>query len=92
MNQIADAHRADLGFFWGQRVSAFPANRVITTTDTLAAAGWSTDIIGNTAMLSLKGTIVTADALNCQRAIARQIIDQGGDPVLALKGNQGITA
>ncbi len=40
-------------------------------------------------MLSLKGTIVTADALNCQRAIAQQIVDQGGDYVLALKGNQG---
>jgi len=40
-------------------------------------------------MLSLKGTIVTADALNCQRAIARQIIDQGGDYALALKANQG---
>ena len=41
------------------------------------------------AMLSLKGTIVTTDALNCQRAIARQIVDQGGNYVLALKGNQG---
>ena len=40
-------------------------------------------------MLCLKGTIVTADALNCQREIARQIVDQGGDYVLALKGNQG---
>src|SRR5665647_911549 len=40
-------------------------------------------------MLSLKGTIVTADALNCQRVIARQIVDQGGDYALALKGNQG---
>src|SRR5271169_3478094 len=40
-------------------------------------------------MLSLKGTIVTTDALNCQRSIARQIVDQGGDYVLALKGNQG---
>jgi predicted transposase YbfD/YdcC len=40
-------------------------------------------------MLSLKGTIVTVDALNCQRAIARQIVDQGGDYALALKGNQG---
>src|SRR3954464_11428940 len=36
-------------------------------------------------MLSLKGTIVTVDALNCQRAIAGQIVDQGGDYVLALK-------
>ncbi len=39
-------------------------------------------------MLTLKGTIVTADALNCQRAIAQQIVDQGGDYALALKGNQ----
>jgi hypothetical protein len=27
--------------------------------------------------------------LNCQRAIAQQIVDQGGDYVLAPKGNQG---
>ena len=40
-------------------------------------------------MLSLKGTIVTTDALNCQRAIAQQIVDQGGHYVLALKRNQG---
>ena len=39
-------------------------------------------------MLSLKGTIVTTDALNCQRVIAQQIVDQGGDYALALKGNQ----
>ena len=40
-------------------------------------------------MLKLKDTIVTADALNCQRAIAQQIVDGGGDYCLALKGNQG---
>ena len=40
-------------------------------------------------MLSLQGTIVTTDALNCQRAIAQQIVDQGGDYCLALKRNQG---
>jgi predicted transposase YbfD/YdcC len=40
-------------------------------------------------LLTLKGTIVTADALNCQRATAGQIIGQGSDYVLALKGNQG---
>jgi predicted transposase YbfD/YdcC len=40
-------------------------------------------------MLSLKVTIVTADALNCQRAIAQQIGTQGGDYALALNGNQG---
>ena len=40
-------------------------------------------------MLTLKGTIVTTDALNCQRSIAQQIVDQEGDYALALKGNQG---
>jgi hypothetical protein len=40
-------------------------------------------------MLSLKGTIVTTDALNCQREIARKIVDNSGDYALALKGNQG---
>ena len=40
-------------------------------------------------MISLKGAIVTTDALNCQRAIAAQVIAQGGDYLLALKGNQG---
>lgn len=40
-------------------------------------------------MLSLRGTIVTTDALNCQRAIAQQIVDQGGNYALALKANQG---
>jgi predicted transposase YbfD/YdcC len=40
-------------------------------------------------MLSLKRTIVTVDALNCQREVAQKIIGQGGDYALALKGNQG---
>jgi predicted transposase YbfD/YdcC len=40
-------------------------------------------------MLALEGTIVTADALHCQRAIAAQIVEQKGDYALALKGNQG---
>jgi predicted transposase YbfD/YdcC len=39
-------------------------------------------------MLTLKGATVTADALLCQRAIAEQIVDQGGEYVLALKANQ----
>ena len=40
------------------------------------------------ALLSLDGCTVTADALHCQRATARTILDRGGDYVLALKGNQ----
>jgi predicted transposase YbfD/YdcC len=32
---------------------------------------------------------VTIDAMGCQKEIAKQIVTQGGDYVLALKGNQG---
>ena len=39
-------------------------------------------------LLELKGCIVTIDAMGCQHAIAEQIIAQGGDYVLGLKGNQ----
>lgn len=40
-------------------------------------------------VLEVSGCIVTIDAMGCQRAIAEQIVEQGGDYVLALKGNQG---
>lgn len=40
-------------------------------------------------MLSLKDTMVSIDAMGCQVAIANQIVDQGGDFVISLKGNQG---
>jgi hypothetical protein len=40
-------------------------------------------------MLTLKGATVTAAALNCQRSIAGQNVQQEGDYALALKGNQG---
>jgi predicted transposase YbfD/YdcC len=40
-------------------------------------------------MLSLAGTVVTTDAMGCQYEIGDQIVEQGGDYVLALKGNQG---
>ena len=40
------------------------------------------------ALLALEGRIVTADAMHCQKATARMILDRGGDYCLALKGNQ----
>ena len=39
--------------------------------------------------LDLQGQIVTIDAMGCQRNICQQILDQEGDYVIALKGNQG---
>ena len=39
--------------------------------------------------LQLANTVVTVDALGCQRAIARQLLAQQADHIFALKGNQG---
>ena len=40
-------------------------------------------------LLDIKGCIITIDAMGCQTAIVDKIVEQGGDYVLALKGNQG---
>ena len=40
-------------------------------------------------LLSLKGNVVTIDAMGCQKAIAEKIIEKEGDYVLFLKGNHG---
>jgi len=42
--------------------------------------------------LELTGTVVTIDAMGCQREIAAQIVGKQADYVLALKGNQGLLA
>ncbi len=39
-------------------------------------------------VLDLKGALVTIDAAGCQKEIAKQVRDQGGDYLLAVKGNQ----
>lgn len=41
------------------------------------------------AMLNVKGIIVTADAMHCQKETADLIVSKGGDYVLQLKANQG---
>lgn len=38
-------------------------------------------------LLDLSGSVVTADAMGCQKTIAKQITEQGGNYVLALKDN-----
>ena len=38
-------------------------------------------------LMEISGSVVTADALNCQKEIAAQIIEQGADYVLAVKDN-----
>jgi predicted transposase YbfD/YdcC len=40
-------------------------------------------------LLQVQGCLVTIDAMGCQTKIAEQIIEQGGDYLLAVKENQG---
>ena len=40
-------------------------------------------------MLTLRGQVVTAGAMHCQRQAAQQVVEQVGDYALALKGNRG---
>jgi predicted transposase YbfD/YdcC len=39
-------------------------------------------------LLQLKGCVVTGDALHCHREMAKAVVRQGGDYVLAVKNNQ----
>lgn len=41
-------------------------------------------------MLDLKGCIVTADALNCQKSVAEKAIEKQSDYILAVKGNHAV--
>jgi hypothetical protein len=38
-------------------------------------------------LLDLKGALVRIDALGCQKAFARQVVEAGGDYVLTVKDN-----
>ncbi len=40
-------------------------------------------------LLDIKGCVVTLDAMGCQKKVVAQIIDQKGDYLISLKGNQG---
>jgi predicted transposase YbfD/YdcC len=40
------------------------------------------------ALLDMTGCLISIDAMGCQTEIAAQIVDQGGDYLLAVKGNQ----
>ena len=47
---------------------------------------WLTKLLD---LLTIKGAIVTIDAMGCQRDIARKILEKGADYIFSLKGNQG---
>ena len=66
---------AATAWYWGQEATEEKSNEITAIPNLLE-------------LLELKGGIVTIDAMGCQRALAAQIVAQGGDYVLGLKGNQ----
>lgn len=71
-------------------VSAFAsANGVVLgQVKTDAKSNEITAIPALLSLLDIKGCLVSIDAMGCQTAIAAQIVLQGGDYLLAVKGNQ----
>jgi predicted transposase YbfD/YdcC len=73
---IVSAWATESGLLLGQRKVRNKSNEITVVPELLRA-------------LELAGCIVTADALHCQKNIAKEIIEADADYVLALKGNQG---
>lgn len=74
-------------------VTVFGCDTFMSLAQTVAQAGGETEAaIAAINLLSLKGLIVTADALHCHRRMTRTIRERGGDYVLAIKGNQSSLA
>lgn len=71
-------------------VSAFvDANRMVFSQVAVADKSNEIDAIPRLlSLLDLEGATVTLDAIGCQREVARQVVDCGGDYVLAVKQNQ----
>ncbi|OJA85846.1 ISAs1 family transposase [Burkholderia ubonensis] len=72
---LVSAFGSGLGAMLGQVRTADKSNEITAIPELLDA-------------LLLKGAIVTIDAMGCQQAIARQIVENGADYVLAVKENQ----
>ena len=73
---IVSAWATESGLLLGQRKVKNKSNEITAVPELLRA-------------LELAGCIVTADALHCQKDIAKEIVAADADYVLALKGNQG---
>jgi predicted transposase YbfD/YdcC len=76
MRVIVSAWATESGLLLGQRKVRDKSNEITVVPELLRS-------------LELAGCIVTADALHCQKNIAKEIIEADADFVLALKGNQG---
>ena len=85
------SHHHRLGKKAIHMVSAFASEQGITLGQlrTAEKSNEITAIPQLLAMLDLKGSIVTIDSMGCQTGIAKAIVAQEADYVLALKGNHG---
>ena len=72
---IISAHLAELGITVGQKTVDDKSNEIPAMRELLN-------------ILSIKGCIVVADALNCQKETAKTIIEGKGDYLLSVKDNQ----
>ncbi len=72
-------------------VSAWSVEQGVTLAQRFVSAKSNeiTALPGLLEMLDLQGSVVTIDAMGTQTVVADQIVRQGGDYLLALKGNQG---
>ena len=80
----------------GDRLSTIHMINAFASKNKMVLGQLSTDVKSNeiTAipellkLLEIKGAIVSIDAMGCQKEIAKTIIEQGADYLLAVKGNQ----
>ena len=72
---LVSAYAAEMGLSLGQQPCEAKSNEIEAIKDLLP-------------VLALEGAVVTIDAIGCQTAIASQIVEGGGDYVLAVKDNQ----
>lgn len=70
-------------------VTVFACDTFMSLSQQVAAKGGEASAaIAALKLLSLKGNIVTGDALHCHRAMTKTVRERGGHYVLAIKGNQ----
>lgn len=72
---IVSAQIAEYGITFGQKAVDGKSNEIPAVRDLIE-------------LLNVKGCIIVADALNCQKETAKVIIENGGDYLLSVKENQ----
>jgi predicted transposase YbfD/YdcC len=81
-------HKAGLGMLHVVSAWATEQHVILGQVSTDAKSNEITAIPKLLEVLDLHGALVTIDAMGCQKAIAKQIVEQGGDFVFTVKANQ----